>query len=82
VALLVDSRRAGGAGIGVSHAATGRGRAEEAVEADRAAGAAALGARHPELGELLARADCAVIRVAVRWWEVVRGLGEVSVVAF
>lgn len=77
VALLVDDGDAGAIGIGRRLVITAIGEAVEIPEGERPAYMAAHLERHPDLEEFLRSPDSALLRVAVRAYQVVGGIGDV-----
>lgn len=77
-ALLVDNRSNRGSDTGAALALTIEGTAEELVGDEHAQNAARLLARHPQMANFIQAANCALIRITVTRYELVRGLSEVA----
>lgn len=78
VALLVDDRSRGLGDLGAAAAATATGRAEEVPGPEREACRRAYLARHPHLAEFVADPGCALLRLRVEGWVLVRRFQEVA----
>lgn len=77
-AVLVDDRNEGRGALGAAAAATATGRTEEVPEAERESFRHAYLARHPHLAAFLGDPDCALLRLRVEAWTLVRQFQEVS----
>ena len=78
VAVLIDSRAEPGSTTPRGIVLTLHGIVTEVSNADRAASEQAHLARHPDLRAFLSSPDCVLLRVAVKDYEVVGGIEEVS----
>jgi hypothetical protein len=78
VAVLIDSRTVSDSATAGGIVLTLHGIATEVSNADRAAVAQAHLARHPDLRAFLSSPDCVLLRVAVKNYEVVGGIDDVS----
>ena len=77
VALLIDNRNATDSAAHRGLVITAHGNASEVPADDRAAVMRTYLARHPDFGTFLASADCALLRVAVKAYEVVGSTDDV-----
>jgi general stress protein 26 len=78
VAVLIDSRTVSDSATAGGIVLTLHGIATEVSNADRAAVAQAHLSRHPDLRAFLSSPDCVLLRVAVKNYEVVGGIDDVS----
>ncbi|MDW7709347.1 MAG: pyridoxamine 5'-phosphate oxidase family protein [Deferrisomatales bacterium] len=76
-ALLLDDRSEGRGALGAGTAATATGRAEEVPPGDREACRGTYLARHPHLADFVADPGCALLRMRVEEWVLVRRFQEV-----
>lgn len=77
-AILVDDRNEGRGPLGAAAAATAAGRTEEVPEAEREAFRRAYLARHPHLAAFLDDPECALLRLRVEAWTLVRQFQQVA----
>lgn len=78
VAVLIEERGGGETHPGQRLVLTALGDAAEVPKEERQAALSAHLARHPDLGDFLDSPDCALVRVAVRAYEVVGGIDDVK----
>ncbi|MHB1355111.1 MAG: pyridoxamine 5'-phosphate oxidase family protein [Anaerolineae bacterium] len=77
-ALLVDNRSNRGSDSGTALALTIEGMAEELMGDELVQNAARLLARHPQMSEFINAPGCAIFRIMVARYELVRGLSDVE----
>jgi nitroimidazol reductase NimA-like FMN-containing flavoprotein (pyridoxamine 5'-phosphate oxidase superfamily) len=77
-AVLLDDRNEGQGALGAAAAVTATGRAEEVPDAERESSRRAYLARHPHLAGFLNDPGCALMRLRVEAWTLVRQFQEVS----
>lgn len=77
-ALLIDDRTEGRGSLGAAGAATATGRAQEVPEAEGESSRRAYLARHPHLAAFLDDPGCALLRLRVEAWILVRQFQDVS----
>jgi hypothetical protein len=78
VAVFIDGRTLTASDMGEGFVLTALGSAEEIGEPERSAAVNGHVARHPDLESFLRSTDCALFRVTITAYQMVRGIDDVS----